>query len=116
MWCRPYPSSVSPMYCPARLPTASRPRSTLMHSAPESLSASRLRPGLAGAASTGSESLGLSWSLLMRNLIRLSSCRGGGNAALGRARVRLDGPVVDRPILDRKELRMAFEALEVGGV
>src|SRR3546814_1134288 len=57
----------------------------------------------------------------MRNLIRLSSYRGGGNAALGRARVRLDGPVVDRPsldrpVLDRKELRMAFEALEVGGI
>src|SRR3546814_2893135 len=57
----------------------------------------------------------------MRNLIRLSSCRGGGNAALRRARVRLNGPVVDRPsldrpILDRKELRMAFETLEVGGV
>ena len=33
MWCRPEPSSVSPMYMPGRLRTASRPRSTLIDSA-----------------------------------------------------------------------------------
>src|SRR5690606_16453793 len=36
MWCRPEPSSVSPMYMPGRLRTASRPLSTLMESAPYS--------------------------------------------------------------------------------
>src|SRR6478672_1471657 len=36
MWCRPEPSSVSPMYMPGRLRTASRPRRTLMESAPYS--------------------------------------------------------------------------------
>src|SRR6202000_2908748 len=36
MWCRPEPSSVSPMYMPGRLRTASRPFSTLMLSAPYS--------------------------------------------------------------------------------
>jgi hypothetical protein len=30
MWCRPEPSSVSPMYMPGRLRTASSPRSTVM--------------------------------------------------------------------------------------
>src|SRR6202011_4882595 len=30
MWCRPEPSSVSPIYMPGRLRTASRPRSTLI--------------------------------------------------------------------------------------
>ncbi|MND57795.1 hypothetical protein D3C80_489310 [compost metagenome] len=30
MWCRPVPSSVSPMYIPGRLRTASSPFSTLM--------------------------------------------------------------------------------------
>src|SRR5574343_460837 len=30
MWCRPLPSSVSPMYIPGRLRTASNPFSTLM--------------------------------------------------------------------------------------
>ena len=34
MWCRPEPSSVSPMYMPGRLRTASRPLRTLMLSAP----------------------------------------------------------------------------------
>ena len=34
MWCRPEPSSVSPMYMPGRLRTASRPFRTLMDSAP----------------------------------------------------------------------------------
>ena len=34
MWCKPEPSSVSPMYIPGRLRTASRPFSTLMDSAP----------------------------------------------------------------------------------
>src|SRR5690606_20176552 len=38
MWCRPVPSSVSPIYMPGRLRTASRPRSTLMESAPYSIS------------------------------------------------------------------------------
>src|SRR5436190_17372382 len=36
MWCRPEPSSVSPMYMPGRLRTASRPLSTLIESAPYS--------------------------------------------------------------------------------
>src|SRR5690606_29624738 len=36
MWCRPEPSSVSPMYMPGRLRTASSPRNTLMESAPYS--------------------------------------------------------------------------------
>src|SRR5215469_16828806 len=36
MWCRPEPSSVSPIYMPGRLRTASRPFSTLMLSAPYS--------------------------------------------------------------------------------
>src|SRR5215207_5254319 len=36
MWCRPDPSSVSPMYMPGRLRTASSPFSTLMDSAPYS--------------------------------------------------------------------------------
>src|SRR6218665_4018744 len=36
MWCRPEPSSVSPIYMPGRLRTASRPFSTLMESAPYS--------------------------------------------------------------------------------
>src|SRR5512139_3473645 len=36
MWCRPVPSSVSPMYMPGRLRTASSPRSTLIESAPYS--------------------------------------------------------------------------------
>src|SRR6201996_8131610 len=36
MWCRPEPSSVSPMYMPGRLRTASRPFSTLIESAPYS--------------------------------------------------------------------------------
>ena len=34
MWCRPEPSSVSPMYMPGRLRTASRPLSTLIELAP----------------------------------------------------------------------------------
>src|SRR5690554_6416750 len=34
MWCRPEPSSVSPMYMPGRLRTASRPFKTLIESAP----------------------------------------------------------------------------------
>src|SRR5215469_15401498 len=38
MWCRPEPSSVSPIYMPGRLRTASRPFSTLMDSAPYSFS------------------------------------------------------------------------------
>src|SRR5215468_3305255 len=33
MWCRPEPSSVSPMYMPGRLRTASRPFRTLIASA-----------------------------------------------------------------------------------
>src|SRR3954466_8495031 len=33
MWCRPEPSSVSPIYMPGRLRTASRPLRTLMLSA-----------------------------------------------------------------------------------
>ena len=33
MWCRPEASSVSPMYMPGRLRTASRPLRTLMDSA-----------------------------------------------------------------------------------
>src|SRR5690606_36610999 len=36
MWCRPEPSSVSPIYMPGRLRTASRPLRTLMDSAPYS--------------------------------------------------------------------------------
>src|SRR5690348_11549881 len=36
MWCRPEPSSVSPIYMPGRLRTASSPLSTLMESAPYS--------------------------------------------------------------------------------
>ena len=36
MWWRPEPSSVSPMYMPGRLRTASRPLRTLMLSAPYS--------------------------------------------------------------------------------
>ncbi len=36
MWCRPEPSSVSPIYMPGALRTASRPFSTLMESAPYS--------------------------------------------------------------------------------
>src|SRR5690606_3322079 len=36
MWCRPEPSSVSPIYMPGRLRTASRPLRTLMESAPYS--------------------------------------------------------------------------------
>src|ERR1700753_3540727 len=36
MWWRPEPSSVSPIYMPGRLRTASRPLSTLMLSAPYS--------------------------------------------------------------------------------
>ena len=34
MWCRPDPSSVSPMYMPGRFRTASSPLRTLMESAP----------------------------------------------------------------------------------
>jgi hypothetical protein len=34
MWWRPEPSSVSPIYMPGRLRTASRPFSTLIESAP----------------------------------------------------------------------------------
>ncbi len=34
MWCKPVPSSVSPIYIPGRLRTASSPRKTLMESAP----------------------------------------------------------------------------------
>src|SRR5271165_7085280 len=45
MWCRPEPSSVSPIYMPGRLRTASRPFSTLMESAPYS---SPLSGGLGG--------------------------------------------------------------------
>src|SRR5438128_12268315 len=37
MWCRPEPSSVSPIYMPGRLRTASRPLSTRIDSAPYSL-------------------------------------------------------------------------------
>ena len=33
MWCRPEPSSVSPMYMPGRLRTASSPRSTEIEAA-----------------------------------------------------------------------------------
>ena len=33
MWCRPEPSSVSPIYMPGRLRTASRPLRTLIDSA-----------------------------------------------------------------------------------
>src|SRR5277367_6647595 len=36
MWCRPEPSSVSPIYMPGRLRTASRPFRTLMEPAPYS--------------------------------------------------------------------------------
>src|ERR1700678_1451111 len=36
MWCRPEPSSVSPIYMPGRLRTASRPFKTLMEPAPYS--------------------------------------------------------------------------------
>src|ERR687898_137989 len=36
MWCRPEPSSVSPIYMPGRLRTASRPFNTLMLWAPYS--------------------------------------------------------------------------------
>ena len=36
IWCRPDPSSVSPIYMPGRLRTASRPFSTLMEEAPYS--------------------------------------------------------------------------------
>src|SRR5271167_4828693 len=34
MWCRPEPSSVSPIYIPGRRRTASSPRNTLIESAP----------------------------------------------------------------------------------
>ena len=34
MWCSPEPSSVSPIYMPGRLRTASRPLSTLIEEAP----------------------------------------------------------------------------------
>src|SRR4029078_9748220 len=43
MWWRPEPSSVSPIYMPGRLRTASRPFSTLIDSAPYSAAASALR-------------------------------------------------------------------------
>src|SRR3546814_16840756 len=36
MWCRPEPSSVSPIYMPGRFRTASKPFKTLMDSAPYS--------------------------------------------------------------------------------
>src|SRR6476660_5066819 len=41
MWCRPEPSSVSPIYMPGRLRTASSPFSTLMLSAPYSFGSGR---------------------------------------------------------------------------
>ena len=37
IWCRPEPSSVSPIYMPGRFLTASRPFSTLIEDAPYSL-------------------------------------------------------------------------------
>src|SRR3990170_4254055 len=43
MWWRPEPSSVSPIYMPGRLRTASRPFSTLIDSAPYSAAAAALR-------------------------------------------------------------------------
>src|SRR3972149_11737494 len=43
MWWRPEPSSVSPIYMPGRLRTASRPFSTLIDSAPDSEAAAALR-------------------------------------------------------------------------
>src|SRR3990170_2955681 len=43
MWWRPEPSSVSPIYMPGRLRTASRPFSTLIDSAPYSEAAAALR-------------------------------------------------------------------------
>src|SRR5210317_1994889 len=39
IWCRPEPSSVSPIYIPGRLRTASKPLRTLMESAPYSCGA-----------------------------------------------------------------------------
>src|SRR6056297_3351802 len=42
MWCRPEPSSVSPIYIPGRLRTASKPLRTLMESAPYSSGAGAL--------------------------------------------------------------------------
>src|SRR5262245_18151717 len=43
MWWRPEPSSVSPIYMPGRLRTASRPFSTLIDSAPYSEAATAFR-------------------------------------------------------------------------
>src|SRR5680860_638009 len=43
MWWRPEPSSVSPIYMPGRLRTASRPFRTLIDSAPYSAAAAALR-------------------------------------------------------------------------
>src|SRR5262245_54775626 len=45
MWCRPEPSSVSPIYMPGRLRTASRPFSTLMGSAAWSADAATFLSG-----------------------------------------------------------------------
>src|SRR5690606_25094259 len=54
MWCRPEPSSVSPMYMPGRLRTASRPLRTLMESAPYSPLRGVLSVGSAMADHIGS--------------------------------------------------------------
>jgi hypothetical protein len=48
MWCRPDPSSVSPIYIPGRLRTASRPFRTLIDSAPYSSSGIALAAALSG--------------------------------------------------------------------
>src|SRR3982751_5103423 len=61
VWCRPVPSSVSPIYMPGRLRTASRPRSTLI----ESASYSSPLPAVAGLSSFS----------LMVSILEKSVCR-----------------------------------------
>src|SRR5665213_1528809 len=90
MWCRPEPSSVSPIYMPGRLRTASRPRSTLIDCALYSSSgACGIAGSLMGFPCLTSDSAGrdgggvdreeLSMALEFREELRV----GAGKPALG---------------------------------
>src|SRR5216683_6770885 len=84
MWCRPEPSSVSPIYMPGRLRTASRPLSTWIDSAPYSffdapalaaadLAADLAAPALAGLVLRAGLAMGGGLESLEKTMLELMS-------------------------------------------
>src|SRR5262249_27903844 len=101
MWCRPEPSSVSPIYMPGRLRTASRPFSTLMLSAPYSLGL-----GMAG------EDMGISLDRARKRIRNLEKV-GAGAERREHVHVRTGHPRLRAKLQDFFEQRRAARDVEM---